>query len=490
VKAGALCLAIIAAVSVAPAATVAINPATEYQTIEGFGGFGLDIITTQSYLDKLITDLGVTMIRTNTADAAQSVDDWARFVNAYNARAQALGEPIRWICSTWSPPANMKVNNSVSGTDAATNKLKPEYYDDYAIVVRNFLTTMKQRTSTDYYAVSFQNEPAFPESYWSCVYTASEYRDMIKIAGPIVHAAHPNIKVFGAEDMLSRWTAMGAFPGPLMADAASKAQMGALAVHGYSDGVHPTPASSSVSLWNAAARNCASAGMPLWMTETSGYSSAWNDAFHLGEMIYVALKYGKLAAWVWWTISGSDDGYHIMVGENPTNLYYVHKHYARYIRPDARMISATSSDSLVFSVGFHHKTNNTLTIVLLNAKSTAETVTITGSDLPTFQRYLSTSSVHCADQGTTGATDISLPANSIATLCGQNYEPVVGVDRQVTRGRGVSLRRVNGSRVGAETFTLRGERLGSGAVHAAGVTLERQIFSDGTAAVSPIADSR
>jgi O-glycosyl hydrolase len=471
--------------SLSSAATVAINPANQYQTIEGFGGFGLDLITTQSYLDKLIGDLGVTMIRTNTADAAQTVGDWAGFVNAVKTRATALGESVRWICSTWSPPAGMKLNNSVSGSDPATNKLRPANYGAYANVVKTFLDQMKSQTGIDYYGVSFQNEPAFTETYWSCVYTPTEYRDMIKVAGPIVHAAYPNIKVFGAEDMLASW---GTMVGPSIADTVSRNQMGAMAVHGYSDGVHPQPGTNAANLWGRAYTNCHSVNKSLWMTETSGYDQNWSGAMQLAQMIYAALKFGKLSAWVYWTISaGGADAYHLMVGENATPLYYVSKNYYRYVRPGAVMIDGVSDDTTVFSLAFRHPTNNTLAIVLINVGAAATTATITGSSLPTFTRYLTSSTVNCVSQGTTGATNIPLPANSVTTLYGTNYSPPTAVAPQAQPSR-VETARIGAAVKNSQYFTLAGARMpaASPAALPAGIVVRRSFFSDGAVATSRI----
>lgn len=480
-RAGAL-VALCALAFSAAAVTVTINPGNEYQTIDGFGGFGLDLISTQSYIDKLLVDLGVTMIRTNTGEAGETTQQWANWVNSVKARATANNIPLKFIASCWSPPASMKVNGSVSGLDANTNKLKPDQYDEYANVVKTFLTAMKNQTGIDYYGVSFQNEPAFPEPYWSCVYTPTEYVNMVKVAGPIVHAAHPNIKVFGAEHMLSNW---GTFEGALMLDAAAKAQMGALAVHGYTDGVRPQPGSTAATLWARAARNATSANLPLWMTETSGYSQDWSGAMQLAEMIYAALKFGKLSAWVYWTISGGGaDSYHLMVGESTTPLYYVSKNYYRYIRPGAVMIDATSNDDLVFSLAFRHKTDNTLAVVLINSATTAKTVDLSGAGIPQLTRYLTNSSTNCVSQGTTAGTGITLPASSVTTLYGTGYTPSVRARPSVDRVA-APARRTSGV-VRSEAYGLDG-RMVSASVVGRGLTVNRTIYSDGSEAVSPIA---
>jgi hypothetical protein len=278
---------------------------------------------------------------------------------------------------------------------------------------------------------------------------------VFKIFGARVKADYPNVKLFGAEDMLARWTVSGAFPGPLMADATSRGLMDAIAVHGYSDGVHPTPVSQAAGLWRTVARNLATVNKPVWMTETSGYFDTWADAFQVAEAIYVALKYGKLAAWVWWQLSeGASNEYSMMNNGTPGKRAYVHKQYARYIRPDAVGVGDSCvGDTLIFSVAFRHKQQHTLTIVLLNANSAQRTVTLVGPSMPTFTAYRTSSTENAANVGTV-TTSVTLPASSVVTLYGTNYDPPTPV---VDPGSG----RVNmaglTARGNARVFTLDGK---------------------------------
>jgi O-glycosyl hydrolase len=288
------------------------------------------------------------------------------------------------------------------------------------------------------YGISLQNEPAFVEPYASCVYTAEEYRELVKVAGPIIHGQFPNVKMFGAEDMLSRWSVPGSFPGPLMTDPLSREHMNALAVHGYSDGVHPTPASDAVTKWSLAARNCAGVGKPLWMTETSGYlHSDWGDCLHLAEMMYAALKYGKITVWTWWQLSEqphsnpSDDRFALMLHGNGTKLYYVSKQYYRYIRPGAVQIGSSSDDGSVYVTAFHHAADRTLTLVLINAASSTKAVSVTGG-ATSYTAYRTSAGEDCRSVGTVSAGSVSLPASSVTTLVASNYTTRIIPSRRAT----------------------------------------------------------
>ncbi len=453
---GAGTIAVLSAVCFAAWAqvTVTVNPAVEYQTIEGFGAHGSMNVWwgggpfyNATFLNQVVDDLGFTMTRNNFypqnyeptndnndpntfgtfSSSSTFISKQCAFFIALRDKAAQSNEPMRFIASFWSPPIWMKVNNSESGGDPATNILKTGVENELAELGAAAVKAYKDQCNIDLYALSMQNEPAFDEPYESCVYTAERYRDVFKIFGERVKAMYPNVKLFGAEDMLSRW-AVGGYPGRLMADTTSRRLMDALAVHGYSDGVHPTPVAQAVNLWRISGNQAASVNKPLWMTETSGYFDDWGDAFQVAEAIYAALKYGKLAAWVWWQLSGGAENseYAMFVASQPGKRAYVHKHYARYIRPDAVGVGdSLVGDSLVFSVAFRHKAQQTLTVILLNANSASRTVTLAGPDMPSFTVYRSTAGENCVDAGT-ATTSVTLPANSVVTLYGQNYDPSTG----------------------------------------------------------------
>lgn len=439
----------------ARAATVTITESTTYQTIEGFGAFGglyptwaRSPLFTDAFVSTVVNDLGISMTRYDYSTDAE--------VMSFFRKLKENGME-RIIISTWSPPAEWKTNNStING-----GSLKPEYYDDFGRLCASTIRTIKQQTGIDIYGISLQNEPAFAEPYTSCVYTATEYRDLVKIAGPTIHAEFPNVKLFGAEDMLARWTASGAFPGPLMSDTASRRQMGALAVHGYSDGVHPTPASASASMWTRAATNCASVGKPLWMTETSGYQhDTWSECLQLAEMIYAALKFGKISAWVWWQLSeaektpATDDRYSLMSDGNPTKAYYVSKQFYRYIRPNAVQVLSSCDDTLVYSVAFKHTADRTFTVVLVNSASSQKTVSIARGGPTSYRAYRTSSSQNCVDAGTVNAGSVTLPASSVTTLFAQDYATgVAGVRAPVVRGA------MTGVPDNAMTFAIDGRRV-------------------------------
>jgi len=478
---GVVCATLVAmcAAAVVAQVTVTIRPDSIYQTIEGFGAHGsMDVwwsngpFYNAAFLNLLVDDIGMTMDRKDfypdyepTNDNADPnalgtfntsgifVNKQKGWIDALKGKADASGEPIRFIATYWTPPKWLKQNQAETGL-AANNKLYQTAaafaeLGEYGVAT---IKAYKDQCDVDLYALSMQNEPAFDEPYNSCVYTPVEYLNAFKVFGPRVHATYPNVKLFGAEHMLANW---GEFEGQLFADATARGHIDAFAVHGYGDGVHPTPTSAAVQKWKLASQNVFPTGKGLWMTETSGYADDWNGAFQVAEAIYAGLRHGKMGAWVWWQLSesGGSNVYAMMANGQPGKRYYVHKQYARYIRPDAVMIGApVTGDDLVFAAAFHHRQNQTLSIVLINSNSASRTITLSGTSLPTFQAYRTSSGENTASVGPV-TTSVTLTGSSITTLYGTGYDPVTPV---VDPSTGRVNRAGLAARGDARVYTLNG----------------------------------
>jgi glucuronoarabinoxylan endo-1,4-beta-xylanase len=438
--------------------TLQLDPNQEIQTIEGFGAHGSANIWwgdapfyTENFARIVIEDIGLTMIRNEFYPDYEPSNDngdpnafgtfnmngsfgakQRDYITSMSNYAAARGEPLRFIVSYWTPPSWMKQNNSGVGGNPATNVLRTGVEHELAEYGAATVKAYKDYCGVDLYGLSMQNEPAFDQTYNSCVYTPSRYRDVFKVFATRVHAEYPDVKLFGAEHMLENW---GTFEGQLSVDTLAQRHVGAFAVHGYSDGAHPTSASQAAGLWRRAAQNTGSVNKQLWMTETSGYFETWTDCIELAESIYAALKHGKVTAWVWWQLGGGNDvnEYTLMTRDAPTMRAYILKHFARYVRPGAIGIGCTSSDSLLFAVAFRHPQHQTLSIVLINPSSSARTITLTASNLPTLTVYRSSASERCVNAGTLSGTTVTMPPSSVVTLYGTGYNPATSVQRPIAR---------------------------------------------------------
>ncbi len=421
------------------AATITVDESTQYQTIDGFGAFGLRNVNwanpsewwNDSFGDLIISDLGLTIHRNEyyppEGDQDTQFSAQAPYYQLLRDKAIQHGEPLKIVITYWTPPSYMKDNGSPDG-----GSLLPEYYDDlgnYTVDARDDFAGI----GVDVYAWSLQNEPLFPEPYNSCVYTAEQYRDMFKIAAPIIHNSYPDLKLFGDEHMLwgiTRdwdWANTSAIR-KVKDDSLANSHMGIWAVHGYSDGISPDPASQAEWVLARQRLDIDNTGRHFWMTETSGFSTDWSGAWTLGTQIFSGLKYGHLSAWVFWQLSNDTGGeYALMQLGNPTKRYYVSKQFYRYIRPDAVMVEADTDQSGVYAAAFTHSANQTLTIVLINDSGSQRTldISIGGSIIPdNFDVYRTTSGENCVNAGTISSSGpVTVPNSSITTLYGVGGAP-------------------------------------------------------------------
>jgi len=290
-----------------------------------------------------------------------------------------------------------------------------------------------ERENINIYAISLQNEPAFPEPYGSCVYSSSQYRDALLAHDTMFNHHNMNVKMFGPEDMaatgLAPWTAN------IFKDSKAKNRLDILAVHGYTDGISADLGNSSV--WESNYQVALASGKNLWMTETSGYPSTWTGGFNLAKSMYLALKFGKISAWVWWSWYNPYSENETLVGSSnsPTKKYWVSKNYFRYIRPGAVMIDATSTDPDINVLAFKDGKNATLTYVFLNTGNTQKIATLDEANLPTNAKVYRTSETeNCAEVNSYNTGTIALPAKSISTLVfkGENKTPTINQIQDTT----------------------------------------------------------
>jgi glucuronoarabinoxylan endo-1,4-beta-xylanase len=452
---------------IALAATVVVDRSTRHQTIEGFGFFGArDVwwspagqLVDPAWVRLVIDDLGLTMWRNEYyppagPDGPQDADfgKQAPVALALRERAAASGVPLKTILTVWSPPAAMKCASDGDRVHEGTphhggtkhgGALCASRRGEFAAWLIDGLERYA-RLGIEVYALSFQNEPMFRQSFNSARYPQAAYVDLLEEIGPKIHAAFPGVKLFGPENMLE--TECGRhgkvefdpwwYTGNILARPRALEQLGAFAVHGYSDGVAATPSSKLARLWRSFHAAVAHTRRPIWMTETSGYVDAWEGginsrgerrpgAFDLAQAIFAALHHGQVSAWLWWQGSSSENAseFSLMQGSAVGRRYYASKHFYRFIRPGARMLAATSDDPDVLATAFEHTGIGNLGAILINLARSEKSVALRGPGLPpVFDAHVTDQTRILGGTGTRVPRDaIVLPPRSVTTLIDGSY---------------------------------------------------------------------
>jgi glucuronoarabinoxylan endo-1,4-beta-xylanase len=445
---------------VLPKITIAVDKSVKYQPIEGFGFFGAaDVwwagagsMWNDAWGEKVISDLGITIWRNEifppSIPGASQDADWNKqkpVVLGLKAKADKYNVNLKFIATVWSPPADLKWECSFTwaGDPNATRNpgnvstknggtLNPDKYTEYADWLKSHLQLYKD-AGVDLYGLGLQNELMFRQTFNSCMYTSAWYNDMVNDVVPKIKAGFPNVRIYGAENMLEMEGKDNNWPyfyhTGIKNNATTKANIDILAVHGYSDGVAPSTGSELAKMWtNHTQQFSTPMNKQAWMTETSGYTELWEKsgskpgALNLAMDIHAALFYGNISGWVWWQGSqGSIDEYSLMNGTTTGKKYAVSKHFYRYIRPGAVRIKSTTADPDFYVTAYEHVAKGTNTIVIINAGSAAKEVTFTGDGLPaTFKMYRTISgSENCTyikdvNSGTAGG--FAVPAKCIITL--------------------------------------------------------------------------
>ncbi|MDP4214242.1 MAG: glycoside hydrolase family 30 beta sandwich domain-containing protein [Bacteroidota bacterium] len=433
-----------------------------FQTMEGFGGFGAQDVywgagpfSTARFVDDLINDLGLTLLRDNipldfeiTNDNGDpNTTDLSKY--HVNGQTPGYGQPLsthiqflkdmkaaglsKLITSIWSPMPWMKNNNSLtngtsqnaappynSNPTAADNQLRTDMYEEFAEMCVAYVKIIKQQTGLDVYALSIQNEPRFSQSYESCVYNGEALKNLLKTVGSRFKKEGIGTKLFLPEDVGYLDGVQGMIR-PSLDDPDARQYVDVVAVHGYAlDGV--TANSPDAQTWQTMYSWGAAYGKPLWMTETSGFPDDFNGAMALGKAMLTAIKFGNVSAWLFWQLSQSKtDEFSLMnTAGAKSKRYYVSKNFYKFIRPGAIRFSAEAPDgSNVYAVAFRNSTDGSIVLVLINDDpKQVKQIKLSPAGLPTsFELYSTTITDNCADKGMVNTEKIfTIPANSVVTL--------------------------------------------------------------------------
>ncbi len=397
------------------AATVTINKASHHQTMVGFG--------THTNIKAWKYKVGP-FYYTADLDSAGFYDSLARDMNVFRTSMRSgANEHIRalvargmqhFIMTSWSPPADMKTN----GETCCGGNLLTDKYDDYATYCVNEINAFKTGCGVDLLAFNFQNEPAFYEPYNSCIFDPIPYKNMHVELGRLAQTqgvlAHTML--MGPECMATytRGDGVRNYTDPILSDAEAKGFLGALAVHGYKDGVEPDYGSAAG--WTQIAARAAQLGVPCWQTETDMPCTTMSQAISMAGAIYVGVKFGDLSVFSKWTCANESDNHMVWNGVYYPG-YYALAHFGRYVRDGAVRVDCESNDTTVLSVAFEDQARGWFTVVLINIATASRTVSIAGSGLPSeYRGFQTTDGAKGVELVTQNPSSITLPAKSITTL--------------------------------------------------------------------------
>lgn len=462
--------------------TVTVNSSDKRQNITGIGA--------QFYEDQkddLLYDIGISVGRIwfgaatgwwnepsndnadpNTLNLSAFTEVSATKVNAVKEAVNkgvkffiTVGSPPEWQKDTTSSLLWWKILQSQGKPYAdyrtayyAGGKLLPSMYAEFGEFVTGCVKKYYEQIGSYPFAVSPQNEPEFPEPYFSCVYTGSEMVEATKAIGNALAAASlsSQVKIIFAEQTFVQgnvlpWAQLA------NADALCKNYIHAFANHAYSEDPNGGGMASPTQWAQLYAESQKTPVKEMWMTEGGpGYGTQSLISIALGgaSEFYKAMKYGNCNLFSVYSFSKT---------EPPR--YYSIKNMVRYIRPGAYRINAVSSDtSYIWPLVFKHDTHHSLTIYVVNNDTKDRNVKFTGLS-GTVEAFQTTAQKQCEWVGQYNLNnEIPLPAQSITTLvsCTDNKLPVLTMPDTIVliknNSKTITLTGINDGGDGGQTLSL------------------------------------
>ncbi|SNR74924.1 glycoside hydrolase family 30 protein [Lutibacter flavus] len=280
---------------------------------------------------------------------------------------------VVFYASPWSPPSFMKGKKDM----LQGGKLLPEFYQSWATYYTKFIKAYEAE-GMPVWGVTIQNEPMAVQRWESCIYTAEEERDFLKnYLGPTFEKeglGDKNIVVWDHNRDLISHRANTIFEDP----EAAKYAWG-IGFHCYETWTGAEPNYKNLQNINDSfpAEN-------LLFTEgcqesfDSAHYQRWSNAERYGNSMINDFNNG-VVGWTDWNVLLDETGGPNHVGNfcfapihadtqsgeliyTPT--YYYIGHFSKFIRPDAKRVSTTSSRSTLESTSFANEDGTIATVVM------------------------------------------------------------------------------------------------------------------------------
>jgi len=312
------------------------------------------------------------------------------------------------ISSPWTAPPWMKDNNDWRG-----GKLLPEYFDTWALFFSKYVDAYKSE-GIDIWAFTVENEPLGNDSNWESMhFTAEEMTAFVRdhLGPQLEKDAMDEIKILGYDqnrEHLKDWVDVMYF------DESSSKYFGGTAIHWYASTYEVFPDALQYAHQKSPDKHliqteaCVDAQVPVWQDDAWYWSKeatdwGWDWAPEEDKKFhpkYVPVyRYARdiigclnnyVDGWVDWNMvldkqggpnwfknwcnapvivdPESDEVYY-------TPLFYVMKHFSRFIRPGAIRLGLNISDQSLLATAVENP-DGKIAIVVLNMDKQEKTITI------------------------------------------------------------------------------------------------------------------
>lgn len=315
-------------------------------------------------------------------------------------------EGFKIIASPWTAPPWMKDNNDWRG-----GKLLQEYYPVWARFFSKYIKAYAA-VGIPIWAVTVENEPLGNDNNWESMhYTPEEMNDFVKNhLGPRLSEDQLSVKIFGydqnRDEELYKWT------DAMYDDKEAAKYFDGTAVHWYASTYDYFPEALQYAHNKAPGKHliqtegCVDAEVPVWKNDLwywSKEATDWGWEWAPEDLKYLHPKYvpvyryardiigcfnNHVDGWVDWNMvldrQGGPNWFKnwcvapVIVDPEAdevyfTPLYYVMKHFSKYIRPEAKRIGISIDDETLQGTAVQNP-DGSFTVVLLNEGETPQNI--------------------------------------------------------------------------------------------------------------------
>ncbi|WP_089041047.1 RICIN domain-containing protein [Clostridium acetobutylicum] len=403
-----------------------INVAAKHQTIRGFGASSAWCgALSDTCMDTLYKNAGLDILRVRIAPN----EGWNR--GDYRAWADELSNAKKVrarggivFATPWTPPASMKTNNTTTGANKGS--LKPSSYAAYAAYLKTFVKYMSDN-GAPLYALSLQNEPDWAPDYDACTWTAQQFHDFLKQYGASLSST---IKIIMPESLGFN----PAMSDPTLNDPTTAQYVSIIGGHLYGSPIRDYPL----------ARN---KGKDIWMTEHYLEGNDPGTCVKLAKEIHDCMTIGNMNAYVYWWISGDQNGLYNTRTNETYKKTYVMGQFSKFIGNGYSRVDATNSPQSNVYVSAYTG-NNKVVIVAINQGTypVNQSFNVQNSTVSNVSSWVSSGTLNMAKTNSNisaanGRFNASLPAQSVTTFVADlnSTKPTTNPTTNPTPGSTVTL---------------------------------------------------
>jgi glucuronoarabinoxylan endo-1,4-beta-xylanase len=385
------------------------------QVIDGFGAsdaFESSPMTSAqaALLFSPTTGIGLSLLRTRVPDDGSCSTINTTCAGEVSDMKLAISNGARVWSTSWSAPASMKSNASVDNGGS----LLASSYQDYAIYLANYVTSLRRLYGINLSALSVQNEPDVVASYDSAVWTGSNFATFIGTDLGPMFAAH-GLDTLIVVPETSSWQGLAGYTKVIMEDS-SAGYVSIIATHDYNHaGVPAFPLGE---------------GKHLWETEVSDaetFDPGMTSALKYAQYINDWMTIGNANAWhYWWLVGSNYDNEGLITSSGAvTKRLYMMGNYSKFVRPGFYRIDTTATPQTGVSVSaYKNSTSGVLVIVVINQNSTnvSQDFMLNGATALSVTPWITSDSLNLARQPDIPVSGASfsyrLPAFSVTSFVG------------------------------------------------------------------------